>query len=195
VGQLSLREIGKAHGINHVSIKKRADKEHWPRDLAVKIQAKARSIVNAANSRLTNKANTEDEIVAIKGAEVAQIRLGHQHISARSLSLCQALLQELEDQTYNTEALSQLGELMRNPDDSGSDRLNDQYKKIISTPGRVDTAKKLVETMKTVISLEREAYGINEIPPETAHNSVAAFLAGLKRSALPIVVDVSGDDY
>jgi hypothetical protein len=42
--------------------------------------------------------------------------------------------------------------------------------------------------------MEREAYGIDVSPPEVAVGSVAAFLAGMKRSALPVVVDVSDLD-
>jgi hypothetical protein len=67
----------------------------------------------------------------------------------------------------DTVRFTQLGELMRKPDDAG-DRLNEIYKKVISSPVRVDTAKKLVETMKSVIAMELEAYGIEVGPPEVA---------------------------
>jgi hypothetical protein len=128
------------------------------------------------------------------GQRVADVQMGHKAIAARSMKLCQALLTELETQTTDTVVLAQLGELMRNPDDSGMDRLNDIYKKVISTPGRVDTAKKLVETMKSVITMEREAYNIGTSPAEELGNGVAAFLSGLKRSALPVVTQVEADD-
>jgi hypothetical protein len=75
------------------------------------------------------------------------------------------------------------------------DRLNDLYKKVISTPGRVDTAKKLIESMKTVIGMEREAYNIGTDTSTAIGNSLTEFLAGMKRSALPVVIDIAGDDY
>lgn len=91
--------------------------------------------------------------------------------------------------------VDQLGEMMRNPDDAGSDRLNDLYKKIISTPGRVDTAKKLVETMKSVITMEREAYSIDSIPAgDGSANALVTLLMEMKRSSLPIVYEVPRDD-
>ncbi len=194
-GLLSLRELATAHGINHVSIKKRADKEGWIRDLAEKIQAKASEIVNTANTRLTNKANTEDEIVLIKGTEVANVRIGHRKTIARGHALCQSLLAELEDQTFDTVILAQLGELMRSPDDNGMDKLNDIYKKVISTPGRVDTAKKLVETMRSVITMEREAYSIGPTPADddTPATGFAALLREMRRSTLPIAYEVQPD--
>jgi hypothetical protein len=82
---------------------------------------------------------------------------------------------------------------MRDPE-SNSDKVNEMFKKIISTPGRVDTAKKLVETVKSVVAMKREAYGFDVGPAEVAGGSVAAFLASMKRSALPVVVDVSDVD-
>jgi hypothetical protein len=120
--------------------------------------------------------------------------MGHKAIAARGLVLCQSLLQELEDQTFDTVILGQLGELMRSPDDAGMDKLNDLYKKIISTPGRVDTAKKLIETMKSVITMEREAYGIDTLPPSGDANPMVTLLAEMRRSYLPIVHEVPRDD-
>ena len=74
-------------------------------------------------------------------------------------------------------------------------RLNDIYKKVISTPGRVDTAKKLIETMKSVVSMEREAYGIDALPVANPTDSLTAFLLGMKRSALPVVQEVGRDEH
>jgi hypothetical protein len=196
-GVMSLREMAAAHGVSHVSIKKRADKEGWTRDLKAKIQAKADELVNRAlvNAELTEASGVNERvIIAANSDRIAKVRLEHRQDISRMRSLCQALLAELETQTFDVVVLAQLGELMRSPDDSGMDKLNDIYKKVISTPGRVDTAKKLVETMKSVIAMEREAYNIGTSPAEELGNGVAAFLSGLKRSALPVVAQVEADD-
>ena len=73
-----------------------------------------------------------------------------------------ALLEELERQTgaENVALLEQMGELMRREDDKGVDKLNDLYTKVIALPGRIDGMKKLTESLKGLIALEREAYGI-----------------------------------
>lgn len=65
----------------------------------------------------------------------------------------------------------------------------------MSTPGRVDTAKKLMEAMKSVVSMEREARGIDKIPAEKPTDGLAAFLAGRKGSTLPIACDVEPDEF
>lgn len=196
-GIMSLREMATVHGVSHVAIKKRADKEGWPRDLKAKIQARADEMVNRAlvNAELTAATLvTERQIIDAGAQRIAQVRNEHRQDINRMRSLGTALLQELEEQTFDAVLLGQLGEFMRNPDDSGMDRLNDIYKKVISTPGRVDTAKKLVETMKSVIAMEREAYNIGTTPEEAAGTGVLAFLASMKRSALPAVHYIEADD-
>ena len=82
----------------------------------------------------------------------------------RARILAVNLLSELEGQCADPALLGQLGELMRKPDEKGVDKLNDLYQKIISLPGRVDTAKKAIESMRHAITMEREAYGIENTP-------------------------------
>ena len=68
--------------------------------------------------------------------------------------------------------------------------------RVKSSQSRISSAKMLTEMLERLIKLEREAYGINVAVVETvdAPGSLAALIAGMKRSALPIVVDVSSDD-
>lgn len=196
-GVMSLREMGVAHSVSEGAIRKRAKRDDWTKDLNAKVQAKADELVRKQEVRSLVRSEglmSDKQQVDAMGQLVANIRMGHKSTIARGHVLCQALLQELEDQTFDAVLLSQLGDLMRNPDESGSDRLNDIYRKVISTPGRVDTAKKLVETMKSVIAMEREAYNIGTTPEESAVSGLAAFLSGMKRSALPVVHQVEADD-
>jgi hypothetical protein len=197
-GVMSLREMGSAYGVTESAIRKRAKRDEWTRDLHAKIQAKANELVRKQEVR--NLVRTESAVsdkmqIQAMGQLVAGVQMGHKAIAARGLKLCHALLAELETQTFDTVVFAQLGELMRNPDDSGMDKLDTLYKKVISLPGRVDTARKLMESMKSVIAMEREAYGIDSIPTtDTPVNSIAAFLASMKCSALPVVYEVEADD-
>jgi hypothetical protein len=70
------------------------------------------------------------------------------------------LLEELEGQTEQVPEMYKLGELMAAPDEKGVDKLNELYHKIIALPGRTKTMKDLSDTLKTMIALEREAYGL-----------------------------------
>lgn len=162
-GLLSVREIAAAHQISHTYINTRAKKFGWVRDLSKRIQDKAEALVSTAtvSSGVSTETALSDKAIVEANAEViAGIRLAHRKDISRSRLLAMALLGELEAQTGNLELFEQLGEMLRNPDEKGVDRLNDLYQKVISTPGRIDGMKKLAETLKNLIGLEREAYGL-----------------------------------
>ena len=168
-GVLSLREIAAAHGVSHVAIQKRAKKLGWTRDLAAKIKAKAEELVTkqaVTGSVTTETAASERQIIEANATRIAQVRGEHRADITRSRALTLKLLVELEDQTEGAELFAQLGELMYRPDEKGVDKLNELYHKVIGLPGRIDGVKKLAETLKNLIGLEREAYGIGADTPE-----------------------------
>ncbi|HEF4749739.1 TPA: hypothetical protein SAO13_003744 [Burkholderia multivorans] len=178
-GVLSVREIAAAQGISHTAINKRAKAEGWERDLSKRIQAKADALVSRreVSSAVSTETSIPDRVIVEANAEViARIRLAHRGDIARSRKVAMSLLDELEQQTGNLDLFEQLGELLRSPDDKGIDKLNDLYQKVISTPTRIDGMKKLAETLKTLIGLEREAYNIG--PDGGSGGSNGAPLAG-----------------
>lgn len=166
-GILSLREIASPYKVTEGAIRKRAKRDGWERDLAAKIQAKAESLVRKAEVRKTVRSDaaiSERQIIDANAERIAQVRGEHRVIGHRVGSLGLKLLGELEAQTASVEDLEKLGELLRTADEAGNDRLNDLYRKIISTPGRVDSSKKVAETLKHAIGMEREAYGLEGKP-------------------------------
>jgi len=83
--------------------------------------------------------------------------------------------------------------LMRSEDDKGVDKLNDLYRKVIATPQRIDSLKKLAETLKHLIYLEREAFDI--VPaPTPGDNALQAIAKAIQGNTLPIVHDDVGAD-
>lgn len=164
-GVLSLREIAGAHGLTEGAIRKRAKRDEWTRDLAGKVQAKAADLVRKEEVRSavrTEGAYSEKEIVAANSEKVANVQITQRKDIGRAKALAMSLLEELEVETGSIELFRELGELLRSDDDKGQDRRNDLYQKVISSAGRIDSMKKLAETLKTLIGLEREAYGIAE---------------------------------
>lgn len=162
-GILSLREIAAAHGITHGAVNKRAKRDGWTRDLNARIQAKADELVSKqAVSEEVSKAKlaTERVLIEANAQVIAGIRSAHRVDIGRARRLCMALLEELEAQTADVPALVNLGELMRQDNDVGVDRLNDIYRSIISLPERTKTLKALAESLKHLVSIERDAYGI-----------------------------------
>lgn len=167
-GILSLREIAEAHpGTNHVAIARKAKREGWSRDLSVKIRAKADALVTERTVTADVTAErrvSERDIIDANAQAIVSVRLAHRKDIQRSRSITMRLLEELELQSgrENAELLEQLGELMRREDDRGQDKLNDLYQKIISLPGRAKTMKDLGESLRVLVTLERQAFGLDD---------------------------------
>lgn len=162
-GILSVREIAASQGITHGAINKRAKRDGWERDLTARIKAKADALVSKAevsNLVSAEKAATEKQIVEANAEAIGNIRLSHRKDIARTKTLSLALLEELSAQTIDAGLYAQLGDMLRSEDDKGMDKLNDLYRKVVSTPSRIDSVKKLADTLKTLVGLEREAWGI-----------------------------------
>lgn len=135
-----------------------------PRDQSAKVRAKAESMVSAA--MVSGKVSTETTVSTAKMIEndstvMANVMLYHRKDVQRGRNLNMLLFAELEMQTVNIADFEELGEMLRTPDDYGNDKLNDLYKKVIAMPGRVDSMKKLSDSLKTLIALEREAFNID----------------------------------
>lgn len=164
-GVLSLREIATAHNSNAATILKRAKKNGWERNLAARIAAKVESLVNkaAVNATVNSAAAVSDrQIVETAAQAIVSVRLAHRTDIARARGLTMSLLAELEAQTGNMPGLLDLGEMLRAPNESGADKLNDIYRAVIALPERTKTMKALAESLKHLIGLEREAYGLVE---------------------------------
>lgn len=163
-GAMSLREIAAEHGLSEGAIRKRAKRDSWERDLREKVRTKADALVRTelvrSEVRTESAIASEKQTVEVEAQVQARIRLDHRRDIQRFRALCLSMLAELEAETANIELFRELGEMLRKEDDRGQDRRNDLYQKVISSAGRIDSLKKLSETLKHLIGLEREAYGI-----------------------------------
>lgn len=185
-GLLSIREIATEYGVSHTAINKRAKKEGWDRDLKAKIKAKADSLVSkreVSSQVSTRNPETEREIIESNATVIANVRMAHRGDIRRSRGLVNKLLDELESVSDNVDLFEELGELMHSPDDKGMDKLNDLYHKVVSLPSRSKTMKDLADTLKSLIGLERQAYGLDELPSEPEKPSTID-ASGLSTDAL-----------
>jgi len=184
-GLLSLREIALAcPGANHVAIARRAKKYGWVQDLSAKIKARAEDIVTrqVVTPDVTEKrAVTDRAVIEANAQSIAEVRLSHRKDIARGRNLTNKLLDELEGMTDNRDLFAELGELLRSEDDKGQDRRNDLYQKVIDLPARTKTMKELAETMKTLITLERDALGITSDMKVDHTNSDGSLSSGPTR--------------
>ena len=196
-GIKTLRQIAEEHGISHVAINKRAKRDGWSRDLSAKIAAKADELVTkdaVTNSVTTASRISDREIIDANAQAIVSVRLSHRRDIQRSRSITMRLLEELELQSgrENAELLEQLGELMRREDERGQDKLNDLYHKIISLPGRAKTMKDLGESLRVLVTLERQAFGLDDKDqkPQDALTTLLQSIAGGNASAFrPVAHD------
>lgn len=160
-GLLSVREIASACGVSHTAINKRAKAEGWERDLKAKIKAKADSLVSkreVSSKVSTEQLATERGIVEANAEVIANIRMAHRSDITRSRRIANKLLDELEAMTDENGTLRELIDQMK--DDEGPAALLEAAEKMASLPGRSKIIKELSETLKNLITLERQAYDL-----------------------------------
>lgn len=131
-GILTLREMATAGGVTEGAIRKRAKRDDWTRDLSAKIKAKADDLVRRHEVRKTVRADVKftERVLVEAGAE----------------AILQVKLGHKVRITRHSELVDKLqAELETDGGDLAS---------------RVDISKKLAETLKTLITLERDAFDI-----------------------------------
>lgn len=195
-GVKSLRQIASEQNVSEGAIRKRSKRDDWSRDLSKKIQAKADDLVRKETVRSEVRTKTtisEKDTIDANANVVASIRITHRKDISRARSISMKLFNELELMVgaENVNLLQQLGELLYSPDDKGMDKLNDLYMKIISLPNRVKAIKELSDTMKTLVALERQAYGLDDEnnKPIDSLTSLLERIATGNSSALKPVAD------
>ena len=164
-GVRSLRDIGAEFGISHVAIKKHADRDGWVRDLSAKIQAAAEDKVTRAevtSSVTTETKATERDVIEANAKVIADAVLNQRTDVKRARGIVQKLFAAAEAMIDGADDFEKLCELLRAPDENGVDRLNDIYRKVMALPTQVDSVKKLSESLRVLIELERKVLRIND---------------------------------
>ncbi|OCG68510.1 hypothetical protein A9G39_02640 [Gilliamella sp. Imp1-6] len=183
-GLLSIREIASQHGITHGAINKRAKRDGWERDLSAKIKNKADSLVSKkeVSTQVSSEKALNERILIEANAEViANVRMEHRGDIRKARNITNALFEELGAECADIEAFKKLGELLANPDQNGRDKLNEVYMSVISMPERVKSMKALSETLKNLITLERQAYNIDDIPKDNSINQLSDLMDKLSQ--------------
>ena len=180
-GIRSLKDIGAEYGVSDAGIIKRAKRDGWDRDLRAKIQAKAEAKVSASLVSAEVSAQTkasERQIVEANASKIADVQLAHRKDIQRKRSIVARLMDELEAQVgpENAALLADLGDMLRNPDENGQDKLNDLYRKVVSLPERAKTAKTLAETLRITVDMERQAFGMDAKGADGATPGTAGYV-------------------
>jgi len=157
-------QLSGEYKVSRAAILKHWSKQGVERDLTDKIKAKAEALVT--QSMVTGQVTSEDivtetDIIKANALNSATIQISERKDVSKARSIAMSLLAELESQVSNKELYESLGELLESRDEKGADKLNDIYRKVISFGGRTESMKKLGDTLKTLIDLERRVYKID----------------------------------
>mgnify|MGYP000709336789 CR=1 FL=1 len=171
-GLLSLREIAAKYGVSPSLITRKKNEGEWPKDLTSKIQAKADSIITGVNTGGVNtgvnsKKVSEKEIIEANAQAIVNVKLSHRTSIKKVNSLVESLLDEIE--TLNKD------------------------KSVENLPMRVDVTKKLMDTLKTSIDKERQAFGIVDAPTPT-ENAITELVKVCQGNSVSITTSTNDFD-
>lgn len=202
LGVQSIRSIAAEHGCTDTAIRLKAKEQDWTRDLSAKVKAATAELLRKDELRTALRTNpaakaTEREQIDISAKVKTDVILAHRKDIPIARALTMQMLSELQLQTSGIELLEELGEMMRNPNEAGQDKRNDLYNKVIALSGRSSTLKSLADSLKVLVGLEREAFGLNEADasPRDALTELLQGIAGGNTSAFkPIARDIAHDE-
>lgn len=161
----SLRNIGAKCGLTEGAIRKRAKRDGWVRDLAARIRARAEDLVRKAEVRKksTQQLSFADENEVIESNAVISANvIRSQRQDVRLLrEVVNALMEQIKCVVTSRELFAQVGEIC-SQGASGHDKALELYNKVIGLPNQTDTTKKLAETLKILIELERKIHKLDD---------------------------------
>ena len=176
-GLLSLRAIAAKDGhVTEGAIRKKARKLEWARDLTARIHAKAEELVRKEMVRsvgpqyATASETTEAAIVQDNAQILAHVELTQRRDISKARQIVVALFAELEAVTgerFTSELLQYLPNA--GGEDNAANRARGALSKATSLPARSAAVKALADALRTLVTLEREAWGLgltdNRAPP------------------------------
>lgn len=170
-GIKTLRQIAEAHGITEGAIRKRAKRDEWTRDLSGRIHDKAEQLVRkeAVRSEVRKeRAASEREVVDANARDVAEVRLGQRSHIQRASDVVMSMLGELEKQTISPELFEEIEQALATRvkgeelTPAARAKLQDGMSKALSLSGRSSTMRSLTESLRILIGLQRQAYGMKD---------------------------------
>lgn len=164
-GVKSLRVMGAEHGVSNPGILKHAKEQGWVRDLGAKVRSKAEEKVSkSVVSTEVTAANqiAEKDVIEANAEVVSRIILSHRTDIQRSRRLAMRLLDELEQQTDGRSLIDQLRYLVLDQEGKSAKERDALLKKVLTLGNRTMTMKTLADTLRGLVAMEREAFGIND---------------------------------
>ena len=167
------KEIAQRFDFSAGQIALRARTDGWIRDPNMMLQASAykREKFEVAVSAATGVPVRElsdiiDEARDLEDHDLQAviIHLHRKHVT-KFRDLAEKLYQELSEATIGKPLLEEVagGLALAMKDPKAVEKLDKVYEKMMSLPSRIDSLKKLAETAKIIVAIERESFGLKPI--------------------------------
>lgn len=161
-GVVSVREIGREHGVSDTAIRKRATAENWERDLTGKVKERTRvKLVRSSSSHdgsHEQRAQTDAEIIEEASETQVTVVKTHRRDIAIGRRIVSTLFGELMEATEQRHEIAEAVEEATAKDKDGKRRA--MMHRAVALPSRAATAQSLANAMKTLVTLERQAFNI-----------------------------------
>ena len=154
-------QLARDFGIHATTITRRVKKYAWKRDLKNRIKERANALVQ---ERAVKKLESDDQTIEENAQITANIRLSHRQDIGDARSIAMTLLDDLKAQigTDNRARLEDLfiAALKANAIDESA---LEAYERVTSLSNHVRVMKDLADTMTKLVTLERQAYGLDDV--------------------------------
>lgn len=164
VGMLSAREIARINGLaSETSIRKRAKRDGWERDLKAKVNAKVRNALvrlNARAARTENRARTIEHVTKVALATKIEIQRSHITRAASAMRIVEMLQQDLMYAIANRDEIEAEIDIAT-ASDLNTNRRN-RMKRAVSLASHAAAFKDLVACIAVFVKIERQAYGLTD---------------------------------
>lgn len=174
-GHPSVRQIALEANVSEAAIRKKAKEKGWQRDLAAQVQDKAKAKLEERPEKLvaepvdeprerpsTRAADPQrdEQIIEQASDTVVNVVRGHRKTIRESRELLETMLSQLTEAVTEREVV-QL-EIEQATEDSP--KLRNRYLRAVSLPAQATTLRDLSLTLRNLVALEREAFGIETTP-------------------------------
>lgn len=154
-------QLAQQFGVHVSTVARRAKKHAWKKDLKHRIKERANALVQ---ERAVKALASDDQTIEENAQLTANVRLAHRQDIGDARSIAMTLLDDLKSQigTDNRQRLEDLfiAALKANAIDESA---LEAYERVTSLSNHVRVMKDLADTMTKLVTLERQAYGLDDV--------------------------------
>lgn len=176
VGQLSNRMIAEKHGVSEGMIRKKAKAQGWLKDLTDKVRREVRTQLVRDSVRTPNV--SERDAVTQAGITGAEVVRTHRKDVRTASGLVSLLMEQLHSAAEDRESLENTISEMCAEDEKGI--RESRLMKAVSLPTHAGTIRDLSTALKNLVTIERQAYNLDELSTEESYEDRLARLMSTK---------------